>query len=132
MVGSVGQIHQRLQRARKVVLLKASEGLILGVAALKTPEDGYRTSTFANAGIPIAGFETAPELGYVVVAPEMKGKRLSGVLVAEVAKDTTVPLFSTTDNLTIKHNLERAGFEKVGREWLGKKGTLSLWTKSTR
>lgn len=129
VLGTVDEIAARLTNARTVVLLR-EEGTdrVVGVAALKNPASRYRLNKFADAGVAIAGYENAPELGYAVVAEDMRGKQLSGRLVDMVAKDVSEPTFATTDSNTMMNNLSRSGFIKVGREWQGKKGALSLWT----
>lgn len=127
--GAADEIMMRLKRTRKLALLRV-EGTdrIVGVAALKTPNQWYRADTFAAAGVSIFGYETASELGYVVIAKEMQGRRLSGGLVDAIAMSIRETAFATTDSNTMRNNLRRSGFTRVGQEWLGQKGALSLWT----
>ena len=127
--GTVEEITQRLKRTRNLALLRVKlNNRIVGVAALKTPTKQYRADKFAAASVPIANYETALELGYVVVAEDMRGKKLSADLCDAIAKEIRGPAFATTDSSTIKKNLQRSGFTKTGREWQGRKGALSLWT----
>lgn len=98
------------------------------MAAWKQPAANYRRGNFTAAGAPIAGFEAALELGYVVVTPDMRGKQLSGGLVDTIVAQITEPTFATTDSPIMRSNLKRSGFTQVGNEWQGKKGMLSLWT----
>lgn len=129
VVGTVDDLLARLKRTRCVALLReTATGRIVGAAAWKRPAVAYRQDKFAAAGAPIAGFEAAPELGYVVIASDMRGKQLSGGLVTAVTEKITEPTFATTDSNTMRNNLERSGFTRVGGEWRGKKGMLSLWT----
>lgn len=126
--GTVEQITQRLMRTRQLALLRVKlNNRVVGVAALKTPTKQYRADKFAAAGVPIAAYETALELGYVVVAEDMRGKKLSGDLSDAIAKEIRGPAFATTDSNTMKKNLQRSGFSRVGHEWQGLKGALSLW-----
>jgi len=127
--GSTDDLLARLKRTRCVALLR-EEGTdrIVGGAAWKQPAADYRRATFINAGTLISGFEAAPELGYVVIATDMQGKQLSGGLVTAITDKITEPTFATTDSNTMRKNLERSGFIRVGGEWQGKKGMLSLWT----
>jgi predicted GNAT family N-acyltransferase len=129
VLGTVDQIAERLRSARVLVLLRA-EGTnrIVGIASLKNPDPIYRLTKFADAGVAIGGYEHAPELGYVVVAEDMRGKQLSGRLVDLIANEIREAAFATTDSGTMKNNLSRSGFKRVGREWQGQKGALSLWT----
>lgn len=129
VVGSVDDLLARLKRTRCVALLReTATGRIVAAAAWKRPSAAYRQDKFAAAGAPIAGFEAAPELGYVVIAPDMQGKQLSGGLVTAIIEKITEPTFATTDSNTMKNNLERSGFTRVGGDWRGEKGMLSLWT----
>lgn len=129
VVATSMQIAERLGRARLIALLR-SQGTdrIIGVASLKEPARGYRVGRFADAGVPIAGFETAPELGYVVVAEDIRRKghseRLVGLMLNEVAE----AVYATTDNDYMKKTLVKSGFAAVGGEWEGERGMLSLWT----
>jgi predicted GNAT family N-acyltransferase len=128
VIGTVGQIAERLNNSRRLVLLrqKANDRLV-GVASLKSPNSDYRLKKFADAHVAIAGYEGALELGYVTVAKDMRGQRLSSRLVELVVKDIHEPTFATTDSDTMKNNLSRSGFKRVGREWQGRRGALSLW-----
>lgn len=129
VVGTVDDLLARLKRTRCVALLRETAGdRIVAAAAWKQPAATYRRGNFAAAGVPIAGFEAAPELGYVVIAPDMRGKQLSGGLVDAIVAQISEPTFATTDSATMRNNLERSGFARVGGEWEGKKGMLSLWT----
>lgn len=131
--GTVKEITQRLSRTRNLVLLRVKEdNRIVGVAALKNPDANYRANKFVAASVPIGDYATAPELGYVVISEEMRGQKLSGNLCDAIAQEICEPAFATTDNSTMKKNLKRSGFTKVGREWKGQKGMLSLWTTTPR
>jgi len=127
--GTEAIIIGRLKRTRKLALLRIkATDRIIGVAALKNPTSSYRAKTFAAAGVPIGGRETALELGYVVIAEDMKRKRFSGGLVDAIAKEIREFTFATTDSNTMRNNLRRSGFAKAGKEWQGKKGKLTFWT----
>jgi hypothetical protein len=78
------------------------------VASLKSPDPGYRLKKFDDAGVAMTACEGAPELGYVVVAKDMRGKLLSGRLVDLIAKNSREPTFATTDSDTMKNNLLRS------------------------
>lgn len=131
--GSVEEILPRLRRTRMIALLReGNRGRIVGVGALKMPLKQYRESRFAYAGASIAGFEQAPELGYVVIHSERRGQMLSSVLVEAIAMAIDEPAFATTDSNTMRNNLGRLGFMGVGTDWQGSKATLSLWVTDTR
>lgn len=127
--GTVDDLLARLKRTRCIALLREAEtDRILAAAAWKRPGTAYRQGRFKAAGAPIAGFEAAPELGYVVRLADMQGKQLSGRLVDAIVEHITEPTFATTSSNTMRTHLERVGFRRVGGEWRGKNGMLSLWT----
>jgi predicted GNAT family N-acyltransferase len=128
VVGTVVDVLARLKRTHSITVLRESvTNRIVAVAALKQPVSNYRRDNFTKAGVPFAGFETSRELGYVVISPDMRGKRLSGDLVKAIVEQIASPTFATTDNKIMQNNLARSGFTRVGDEWQGKKGLLSLW-----
>lgn len=131
--GTVDEILQRLRRTRMVTMIREGEnGRVAGVAALKEPSRNYRLNKFADAGVAIAGFENAPELGYVVIHADRRGQKLSGGLVELIAQQLSEPTFATTDSNTMRNNLTRSGFIRVGQDWQGHKGALSLWVFAPR
>jgi predicted GNAT family N-acyltransferase len=120
IVGSIEQVSTRLNRTQTLVLLREqATDRVVGVAALKKPGQRYRANKFATAGVQITGFEATPELGYVVVAEDMRGKQLLGGLVDTIATSLREPVFATTDSDTMRNSLTRSGFIRVGREWQG-------------
>lgn len=128
IVGNIKQVINRLSRTQMLLLFRdQANDRIVGVVALKTPSQKYRANKFAAAGVPITGFKMALELGYVVVAEDMRGRRLSGDLVNAIKRCITEPVFATTDSNTMKNNLTRSGFTMAGKEWQGQKAMLSLW-----
>lgn len=130
--GTPEQILSRLKRTTRVALLRSNESLeIAGVAALKSPTAHYRESKFVAAGVPLSGFEKAGELGYVVVDKGWRGQGLARQLVAALVSKLTVATFATTDSVAMQHILADAGFVRVGREWEGQRGILTLWTIKT-
>ncbi|HEX7930109.1 MAG TPA: hypothetical protein VF470_04290 [Sphingomicrobium sp.] len=129
VIGTADDLLMRLKRTRCVALLReADTHRIVAAAAWKRPGAAYRQDKFKAAGAPIAGFEAAPELGYVVRASDMRGRHLSGGLVDAIVAHITEPTFATTSSTTMRDNLQRSGFTRVGGDWKGKDGILSLWT----
>mgnify|MGYP000081179414 CR=1 FL=1 len=129
VVGTVDDLLGRLTRTRCVALLRdTTDDRIVAASAWKQPGTSYRRDKFKLAGAPIVGFETSPELGYVVRAADVRGRQLSGALIDAIVAQITEPTFATTSSNTIRNHLERVGFTRVGGDWQGKKGMLSLWT----
>lgn len=85
--GTVDDLSARLKRTRCVALIRVKDGnRIVAAAAWKRPGTAYRQSKFKAANAPIAGFEAAPELGYIVRAADMQGRQLSGGLVDAIIR----------------------------------------------
>ncbi|WIW89576.1 GNAT family N-acetyltransferase [Sphingobium sp. V4] len=130
---STEQILPRLGRSHRVELLREpGTNRIVGAGMLKAPSANYRYNKFTEAGVTIDGYENASELGYVVVANDMRGQGLGERLVRAVADPLTESCFATTDDPRMHGKLTRAGFSRQGHEWEGARGKLSLWTRPAR
>src|SRR5436190_20939633 len=91
------ELTQRIRNALRLLFLRASDGQLVGIGALKHPGTGYRNRVFANAQATVASDEYRVELGWVVVAKTHQGRGLSTRIVGELlpfAKDENV--FATT------------------------------------
>ena len=129
IVGSVESIAARLHNAHFIALLREHRTeRIIAVGALKNPSAGYRLDKFKKAGVLLQGFGAAPELGYVVVRSDLRGKQLSSRIIDLILGRVSEPIWATTDNNTMRNNLRRSGFVLVGSNWKGEKGDLTLWT----
>lgn len=101
---------------------------VVGVASVKPLRTKYATGIARKAKFPFA--PETPELGYVVVDDEHRGKRLSSRMAAALAKDGGAML-DTTSDAKMKSALKGAGFEQRGCEWKGRRGNaISLWIRS--
>lgn len=97
--GAVGPqgLTQRIRNASRLLFLRASDGQLVGVGALKHPRPGYRKRVFADARATTPSDEYRVELGWVVVAKSHQGRGLSTRIVGELitfAKNENV--FATT------------------------------------
>src|SRR3546814_20939718 len=61
-----------------------------------------------------------------LVHRDRRGQMLSGDIVEAIAAAIHEPAFATTDSNTMCNHLERSGFMRVGTDWQGSTGTLSL------
>lgn len=120
-------LEGRLRRSRTLAFCQ-KEGQVVGVGCLKNPVPNYRERVFTKAGVSMDRFQDAPELGYVTVDETMRGQGLAHQLVEALVKILEEPCYATTDDDTMKRMLGRSGFLKLGTEWTGQRGTLSLWT----
>jgi predicted GNAT family N-acyltransferase len=90
-------LTERIRNASRLLFLRASDGQLVGVGALKHPAPGYRHRVFSEAGATAPAEEYRVELGWVVVARSHEGQRLSTRIVGELltfAKNENV--FATT------------------------------------
>jgi GNAT superfamily N-acetyltransferase len=90
-------LAQRIRNASCLLFLRASDGQLIGIGALKHPRLGYRNMVFADARATVAADEYPIELGWVVVASAYQGRRLSTRMVGELlpfAKNENI--FATT------------------------------------
>jgi predicted GNAT family N-acyltransferase len=90
-------LTQRIRNASRLLFLRAPDGQLLGVGALKHPRPGYREKVFADARATVPADQYPIELGWIVVAKSHQGQRLSTRIVGELlalAKNENV--FATT------------------------------------
>jgi predicted GNAT family N-acyltransferase len=90
-------LAQRIRNASLLLFLRASDGGLVGVGALKNPKPGYRNRVFAAAQATVSADHYPVELGWVVVAKSLQGRGLSTRIVGELlsfAKNENI--FATT------------------------------------
>ena len=90
-------LAERILNASRLLFLRASDGQLVGVGALKHPRLGYRNKVFADAQATVPANEYPIELGWVVVTRAYQGRRLSTRMVGELlpfAKNENI--FATT------------------------------------
>ena len=118
-----------LPKARLVVMLRR-DNIIVGVGAIKRERPDY-----ASEKAQLSGFHfdpNTPELGYVAVANEHRGRGLSSRVVEALTAGHPGRLFATTDNEFMKRTLAGARFAQRGASWEGQRGQLSLWIRDSR
>jgi predicted GNAT family N-acyltransferase len=90
-------LAQRIRNASRLLFLRASDGQLVGVGALKHPRLEYRNKVFADAQATVPADEYPVELGWIVVDRSNQGRRLSTRMVGELlsfAKNQNI--FATT------------------------------------
>lgn len=119
-----GDLERRVQRAKRLVFLLDGSTLA-GTAAIKMPTDQYRQRIFAAAQVPMLEREFDMELGYVVVADQYRGQRLSRIAVETALESFPItPLWATSraDRDRMHHTLQRFSFVRVGDPYLSRDG----------
>ena len=77
-------LTQRIRNASRLLFLRASDGQLVGVGALKHPRLAYRNRVFASARATAPSDEYPVELGWVVVAKTHQGRGLWTRIVGEL------------------------------------------------
>ncbi|MER9776594.1 GNAT family N-acetyltransferase [Mesorhizobium sp. M0220] len=106
----------RVKAARGLVILYDGE-ILVGTAAIKNPELGYRADVFAKSKSLADDTAYAVELGYVVVASSHRGRGLSWSLVDAALPFTNgSAVFATTrsNNAAMQRILPARGFTANG------------------
>jgi len=125
---STDSLQERVKRAAYLAVLTV-DGKPVGVGALKIPTDGHRDSVTCGSGVDVSESEYKYELGWVVVMPEYRGRKLSRMIVdALLARVGDAGVFCTVrgDNLAVQAACAGYGFVEAGTRWQGTRGMLGL------
>ena len=117
-------LPQRIRNASHLLFLRASDGQLVGVGALKRPRPGYRKRVFANAQATAPADEYGVELGWVVVAKSHQGQRLWTRIVRELitcAKNENVFATTRADARAMRFASDH-GFELNGKPYASGRG----------
>lgn len=109
--GTIEQIKGRVRNAH-LFAIALWAGDVVGVAALKAPQQGYRDTLRQKTGVDLPAETYPAELGYVAISEACRGGRLSSLLMAELMSRPagTEGVFATT---------KRDGFYKAVLPYLG-------------
>ena len=124
-------IALRIRRSRRLGLCKVGP-TVVGVVSIKEPSPNYRKGVFQKAEALSTLFSAAPELGYVTIHKEWRGRKLAQKLVGAALQELTETCYATTDDASMKAILSKVLFSQLGKEWKGARGVLSLWTLNDR
>ncbi|WP_151718679.1 hypothetical protein [Gemmobacter serpentinus] len=129
--GTTKEIQERVKNAHLFAIARHGAEIV-GVAALKDPEPGYRKTLQFKTGIDLPPETYPAELGYVSISEACRGGRLSSGLMAKLM---SLPagqdgVFATTKRDGFyKHALPKLGFESRGSYQNDKGETVHLLTK---
>jgi predicted GNAT family N-acyltransferase len=123
--------YARRDLPRSLIVATARKaGEIVGVGTIKTVRPNYASGIAKKSGVDFAA--RTPELGYVAVHPDHRGKRLSHRLLEALLTGRNTMFFATTSSEPMKRALANAGFSQMGETWKGRRGdVLSLWIKES-
>jgi GNAT superfamily N-acetyltransferase len=117
-------LTERIRNAYRLLFLRAPDGQLVGVGALKRPRPGYRNRVFTEARATIAPEEYRVELGWVVVAKSQQGRRLWTRIVGELiaaAKNENVFATARADKRAMRFASDH-GFELSGKPYPSGRG----------
>lgn len=106
----------------RIVVMLMQAGTMRGVAALKRPQDSYRSKIVERTGVELSNSDYPFDLGYIYIQPGLQGRGLSHRLVASsLQHDDARGVFATvrTDNEPMRAALAKAGFVAAGVDYLG-------------
>lgn len=127
------RLRERVMRAPCISYLR-SKDCLLGVAGLKSPEQGYRARVEKNSKTALSEAEFPYELGWVFILPSARDRKMSFPLcqpLVTAAKGAGVFATSRTTLKGMHRTLEKLGFVRVGSEWPSKEndGNLALFLR---
>jgi predicted GNAT family N-acyltransferase len=112
-------LDERIKRANKLAFVRDNQ-TIVGIAALKSPDVGYKKRLFTKSESNLEADEFLYELGWVFVRKEFRGKGHSQSLVQSLLNacaDYNVYATSREANGPMHTTLKKYGFTKVGIPW---------------
>ncbi len=132
--GEAAVTPERINRARTIATAWV-DGRMVGVAALKRPQDSYRAKVAERAGFRLKPSEWPFEFGYVFVEVDQRGRSYARSLTEALMRDAgSANIFATVRvaNQEMHAVLRRFGFVVAGRDYLSDDGEriLSLWIRN--
>jgi hypothetical protein len=121
-------LETRVRQARRLIFLYAGECLS-GIAALKQPNEGYRSSVNRGAHIELKKEDYPFELGWVFVMPSARGRKYS-IHLTRAAVDASAGkgIFATSrvENHAMHAALKGCGFSAAGETYASSRGVYKL------
>jgi hypothetical protein len=108
---------------------EAAETVGVGVVKMQRPD--YASHIATKAGLSFD--DKMHEIGYISVKKDCEGRgHCQAILQSLLLGFPNRPVFATTFTPAMKHILEKSGFVRRGKEWVGDRGDdVSLWIKET-
>ena len=126
-------LEDRIRRARWLFFLLLGDCLV-GIAALKRPNESYRTYVAGRSGVSLQEDDYPYELGWVFVILSARGRKYSMDLTSaavEVSGGKGIFATSRTENRAMHASLRECGFSAVGKAYASERGehTLQVFTR---
>lgn len=101
------------------------DGKTVGVASMKNPNLGYKSSVFEKAGKESDATSYTYEIGYAFTSPDYRGKKINQklmqLLIEQVEGEN---LYATTKTDSMRHILSKLGFSKHGKDYPNDKSEM--------
>lgn len=131
--GSDDGLDGRIRDANRLAFYYAADDTLAAIAALKAPDERYRTDVFTKADARVSPADHALELGWVFVVPAHRGNRIAESLCRLLLESVpTSAVFATTrpDNSSMIRILLALGFARTGRPYPRRDEELVLFLRS--
>lgn len=117
-------LRERIRNKGKLLAFHYEKGLLVGVVGLKQPIEEYKRWVFREAGVieDVDNFDL--EIGWAFTEKEYRGQGICPRLIQKVFKlSKSKKFFATahTDNVSVNRVLQKTGFKKIGKRYLGRK-----------
>ena len=122
-------LEERIDRAHLLGFCYDGETLI-GIAALKKPNEGYRDDVFAKAASPCNAESFDKEIGWAFTDDRYRGQGVCSTLLHDLMKDfahRNVFATSRSTNKGIHRILGRLGFVQSGNAYPGRNEEIYLF-----
>jgi RimJ/RimL family protein N-acetyltransferase len=122
-------LRDRIESAYSLVWLQDTNGTLVGVAALKKPNENYRSTVFQKAGSREEPGKYKAELGWVFLRTEFRGQGLSTALMkALLSAAGGKAIYATVrkNNKTMRAILTKFDFVQGGKDYPSDEGNYRL------
>lgn len=111
-----GGLSARVRQAEALARVRVGDRIV-GVAALKNPQPGYRVGVFKKAKAALDPADFAHEIGWLFVEDDQRGRHFSRKMVGALLDQLTGSQYATScaGNVAMHGTLYYFGFELVGQ-----------------
>jgi len=129
-------LRDKIKRA-SLLAFHYEENTLVGIAALKRPNETYKKEVFRKAGVSKESDKYNLEIGWAYTTKEYRGRGIcSGLIQKLIVASASQNIFATTktDNLPMQKILKRNGFQKTGKSYQGRTSGyhLQLFARSKK
>ena len=122
-------LRGRIRSAYSLVWLQGTDGTLVGIGAIKQPNENYRSCVFRKAGSREEPSNYEAELGWIFLRTEFRGQGLSSSLMKEllsVARGKTIYATVRENNEAMRAVLKKFEFVQEARAYPSDEGNYNL------